>query len=54
MLRTLPTKRPAELEALLPQALNNAILVNGLECKLNNQTSKVSENAASLVFDCAE
>ena len=42
MLRTLPTKRLAKLEEQLPEALRNTTLVNGLECKLNNQTSKVS------------
>lgn len=41
MLRTLPTKHMAELEDLLPEALSNTTLVNGLECKLNNSTSKV-------------
>jgi len=42
MLRTLPTKHLAELEEQLPEALSNTMLVNGLECKLNNQNSKVS------------
>ncbi|DBA68064.1 TPA: hypothetical protein ACH3X2_014084 [Trebouxia sp. C0005] len=42
MLRTLPTKHLAELEELLPEALSNTMLVNGLECKLNNRNSKVS------------
>ena len=42
MLRTLPTQRLAELEELLPEALSNTTLINGLECKLNNSTSKVS------------
>ncbi len=45
MLRTLPTKHLAELEELLPEALSNTMLVNGLECKLNNQNSKVSAQA---------
>jgi len=45
MLRTLPTKHLAELEEQLPEALSNTMLVNGLECKLNNQNSKVSAEA---------
>ncbi len=49
MLRTLPTKRLAELEELLPEALSNTTLVSGLECKLNNQTSK----ARPCAFFCA-
>ena len=41
MLRTLPRRYFAELEELLPEALSNAIMVNGLECKMNNESSKV-------------
>lgn len=42
MLRTLPSRHCAELEELLPQALSNSTMVNGLECKLCNRGSKVS------------
>lgn len=42
MLRTLPSRHCADLEELLPGALSNCTMVNGLECKLNNQDSKVS------------
>ena len=42
MLRTLPSRQFAELEELLPQALSNSTMVNGLECKLSNKGSKVS------------
>lgn len=42
MLRTLPSRHFAELEELLPQALSNSTMVNGLECKLSNKGSKVS------------
>lgn len=42
MLRTLPSRHFAELEELLPKALSNCTMVNGLECKLSNRSSKVS------------
>lgn len=41
MLRTLPSRHFAELEELLPEALSNSTMVNGLECKLSNRSSKV-------------
>ena len=41
MLRTLPSRHFAELEELLPEVLTNSTMVNGLECKLNNRSSKV-------------
>lgn len=41
MLRTLPSRRCAELEELLPGALSNCVMTNGLECKLSNEGSKV-------------
>jgi len=50
----LPTKHLAELEELLPEALSNTMLVNGLECKLNNQNSKVSAHARLWAVDVSE
>ena len=41
MLRTLPSRHFAELEELLPEALSNSTMVNGLECKLSHRSSKV-------------
>lgn len=49
MLRTLPSRHFAELEELLPQALSNSTMVNGLECKLSNKGSKVSLLTAAVV-----
>ena len=54
MLRTLPRRHFAELEELLPEALSNSTMVNGLECKLNNRTSKVYLTTFAVVSHCGD
>ena len=54
MLRTLPSRHFAELEELLPEALSNSTMVNGLECKLSNRNSKVCFLMSAVMFEPPE
>ena len=54
MLRTLPSRHFAELEELLPEALSNSTMVNGLECKLSNRSSKVCSLMPAVMSELPE